>query len=137
MRKYTVETIAVKLRSVLGDSFTYPKLADEYKMLKSIITVVCPIHGDFNTSVSSLIHCKTLCPKCSQVRRLLSDRQNQKFAYLEMKRLYAFVNKLSDAERKRIIRQHQARWYDQTVAFYNLFKLRSGHSDYLSNSLSD
>ena len=33
------------------------------------VTIICPIHGNFSTTVSSHIHSKTGCPECGRLRR--------------------------------------------------------------------
>ncbi len=61
--------ILERLYKTHGNRYTYPHLESEYKTVHSFITVTCKIHGDFKTTVSSIINAGTGCPKCGAAKR--------------------------------------------------------------------
>ena len=67
-RRSPVSNISDMLHHTHGDRYDYPHLTEEYITTRSKITCVCSIHGEFNTSIGSIIHSKTGCPKCAASR---------------------------------------------------------------------
>lgn len=53
---------------IMNDEFKsklqYPYIEEEYETLKSIITVVCPIHGEFKSGGENILNSKHLCRDC-------------------------------------------------------------------------
>lgn len=53
---------------IMNDEFKsklqYPYIEQEYETLKSIITIVCPIHGEFKSGGENILNSKHLCRDC-------------------------------------------------------------------------
>lgn len=64
-----------KAHNVHGNAYTYPAIDDEYRTQHSIITVVCPKHGDFRQkAVTHLQGCG--CPACAARKQQSANADN-------------------------------------------------------------
>lgn len=61
-----------KAKAVLGATYIYSKTIIEDTTNKATIT--CSKHGDFYVSLNNIIHHKTGCPKCAELRRKFGRR---------------------------------------------------------------
>ena len=61
------EEILNKAKNVHGDKYDYSKV--HYKTLKDKVTIICPIHGEFQQSLKKHINLKHGCPKCGAKER--------------------------------------------------------------------
>ena len=72
-KKLTTEDFIEKAKEVHGNKYDYSKV--NYKNISTKITIVCPIHGEFEQAP-----CKHLsgsgCPKCGIISRVSSSRSN-------------------------------------------------------------
>ena len=83
---------------IYGDSYTLPKFNKEYHGRSSNnLTVICPIHGKFNGSVSALL-VRSGCPECGKLRRTISRRASNipikdkgDYSFSELMNLYNFI----------------------------------------------
>lgn len=66
MKKLTTEEFITKAKQVHGDKYDYSKV--EYIDCNTKITIICPIHGEFQQSPSKHLY-KQGCPKCKGVFR--------------------------------------------------------------------
>lgn len=62
-KRLTTEECVRRAKLVHGDKYDYSKL--EYKGYNEPITVICPIHGEFKTTVDNHIRLGTECKYCS------------------------------------------------------------------------
>ena len=62
---YTTESFIEKAKLIHGDKYDYSKV--NYVNVKTKIIVICPIHGEFETTPDNHINGKTGCPKCGGV----------------------------------------------------------------------
>lgn len=87
MKKITTEKFIEKAKKIHGDKYDYSKV--NYINVKTKITVICPIHGEFETTPDNHINGKTGCPKCSGVYNYTSEewineckiKHNNKYDY--------------------------------------------------------
>lgn len=63
-KAYNTEMFIKDSISKFGDKFVYTKT--EYKNSKTLITIECPIHGEFEMYASNHLKSKTGCPKCNR-----------------------------------------------------------------------
>lgn len=60
--RLTIEDVVIKFKEIHGDKYDYSKV--EYSSYKSNITIICPIHGEFEQLVESHLHGGN-CTKCN------------------------------------------------------------------------
>lgn len=70
MKKWTTESFIERSKQIHGDIYDYSKTI--YTGYGSKITITCPIHGDFEQSISNHIHKQYGCPKCGIEKRARS-----------------------------------------------------------------
>lgn len=101
MNKNRIATITEavdRIVKVYGDSYTLPKINKEYVSLsEDNLTVICPIHGKFISSVSAL-SARSGCPECGKLRRTISRRTSgldtkgkAEHSFGELMNLYNFI----------------------------------------------
>lgn len=61
-RKLTQEEFIEKLKETFGDKYDYSKT--EYINMRTKVTLICPIHGDFVKMPMELLYNKCGCPQC-------------------------------------------------------------------------
>lgn len=64
MHSFTQEEIINKFISIHGDKYDYSKII--YTNMKTKVTIICPIHGEFQQTPKDHIHKKLGCPKCGK-----------------------------------------------------------------------
>ena len=74
-RKYTQETIIAKCKEIHGNKYDYSKVV--YKGIMEDVIVVCPIHGDFTTTMNTHTSGKG-CWNCAVIYRGKNHRLTQK-----------------------------------------------------------
>ena len=62
--KLTTEEFIIKAKKIHKNKYDYSKT--EYNNMKNKITIICPIHGEFEQESGSHINQKTGCSKCSK-----------------------------------------------------------------------
>ena len=62
-KKMTQDEWVARARSVHGDRYDYSKSV--YQSIRGRLIVVCPIHGDFETTYMYHIYRKSGCPRCA------------------------------------------------------------------------
>lgn len=70
MKKWTTESFIEKSKQIHGEVYDYSKTV--YTNFRNKITITCPIHGDFEQTVSNHIHKQYGCPKCGIEKRARS-----------------------------------------------------------------
>ena len=70
MRKLTTEDFIKKAKEVHGDKYDYSKVV--YKGNRTLVTIVCPIHGEFQQKPSNHLSGNG-CPDCSGNKRLTTE----------------------------------------------------------------
>ena len=83
------------VKSVHGNSFELPDFETEYKTNMSMVTIVCPIHGEAIVKFYGLTYSKTGCPKCSSLRAIISRKHDREYGLQEMVRFYTYIKSLS------------------------------------------
>lgn len=68
---YTKEEIIEKSRKIHGDRYDYSKV--NYKNIKDKVIIICPEHGEFETTFDNHINGRSGCPECSKVKRYNND----------------------------------------------------------------
>lgn len=63
-KKLTTEEFIKRAKEVHGDKYDYSLV--NYKNLESKVTIICPIHGEFEQRASSHLFQESGCPKCNQ-----------------------------------------------------------------------
>ena len=76
----TLDDVLERLKGIYDDVYAFPFIEQEYQTTGSKITITCPVHGNVLKTVSSLIHRKSVCNKCSKFKQYLSDRHGYEFA---------------------------------------------------------
>ena len=61
-----INIIKKKILDIHGNKYKYPYFDDEYKNMKSKITIICPKHGEFYQTCYHHIHRKQGCPSCNE-----------------------------------------------------------------------
>lgn len=86
MKRLTNEDVVSRLKKLYGDKYNYDKV--DYKGSRSYITLVCPIHGDFNVYANNALQGKIVCAKCvsktptkEEFIRLSSKAHENKYDY--------------------------------------------------------
>lgn len=69
MKKSTFEEFKEKARATHEGAYTYPD--QEWAGYRTVVTVVCRVHGEFRTLASNHV-AKTGCPSCAEKSKLLS-----------------------------------------------------------------
>ena len=64
--RYTTEKFINKAREIHGDKYDYSKV--QYSVGKENVTIICPIHGDFEMSPHSHLAGRG-CPKCGNLKK--------------------------------------------------------------------
>lgn len=72
-QKYNTESIVENFRIVHEDKYDYSKV--EYQGYRNKVIVTCPIHGDFEISISKHLQGQG-CPKCRYIKSSSSKRRN-------------------------------------------------------------
>lgn len=65
-KRLTYEQLIERIKRIHKDRYKYPYLKEEFKTTESIITIVCPKHGEFKTGIDNHIYSKTGCPLCNE-----------------------------------------------------------------------
>ena len=63
--KLTDETLMSRVKEIHGERYSYPKLFEEYQNNRSLITIVCPQHGEFKQSLMKHLLGHG-CPLCNE-----------------------------------------------------------------------
>lgn len=63
-KKLSTEDFIERAKEVHGNKYDYSKV--DYKSLESKVTIICPIHGEFEQRADSHLFQKSGCPKCNQ-----------------------------------------------------------------------
>ena len=63
-KKLSTEDFIKRAKEVHGNKYDYSKV--NYKSLESKVTIICPIHGEFEQRADSHLFQKSGCPKCNQ-----------------------------------------------------------------------
>lgn len=71
-KKLTTEEFIKRAREVHGDKYDYSKV--EYKTAHDKITIICPIHGEFEQSPDKHLR-RRGCPECAQIMRSNKQRK--------------------------------------------------------------
>lgn len=86
MEKLTNDKVINKLKSIYGESLDYSKV--QYTNSRSYITLICPIHGEFQQYANNALQGRGGCPKCklgisnlSEFIKASIDRFGDKFNY--------------------------------------------------------
>lgn len=64
--KYTTESFISKAIEIHGNKYDYSKV--EYKNANAKVTIICPIHGEFQQEPKAHIHLRAGCPKCGAIK---------------------------------------------------------------------
>ena len=64
-KNMTTEDFVAKLQKLYGDKYDYSKV--EYASSNTLVTIICPVHGEFQRKPVNLLNGKgeTCCPKCN------------------------------------------------------------------------
>ena len=65
-RKLTTEEFIERAKSVYGDKYDYSKT--EYKGIYDKVIIICPIHGEFETSPNNFLNQHKGCNKCGHIQ---------------------------------------------------------------------
>ena len=86
MKKLTNDEVIEKLRLNYGDSLDYSKV--QYINSRSQITLICPIHGEFQQYANNALQGRGGCPKCKlgisnleEFIRVAKEKYGNKFTY--------------------------------------------------------
>lgn len=89
-----------RINVIYNGKYMLPKLEDEYKNNKSVITVICPIHGEFKSTANKMLRGHS-CPYCD-------ESHNERM-----------LAQLLDKNNIEYIREHTFPWLGrQTLDFY-------------------
>ena len=78
-RTVTTESFIAEAKAIYGDRYDYSKV--EYKNREHRVTVICPVHGEFNVYAREHLDGKG-CPKCEKADKFLAklhDKFGDKF----------------------------------------------------------
>ena len=89
----TLEEINEKISTIFEDSYKFPHIETEYVSTRSIITAICPIHGEFKVKLKDILTSKTGCQKCAPERSRLSRKHGQEESLKMMIKTYTTINK--------------------------------------------
>lgn len=131
--KLAIEDVRSRLFDIFGDSFTYPHLDTEYRTVNSKVTAICPIHGPmFKKTLTSLLHQKTGCKKCSTLLKLITLGIGEIRARKEMIRFYGFLkNPPTGVTFKELAYYRSKPFHDRLLELYYLYQRYLGPIDYL------
>ena len=74
-RTVTTESFIAEAKAIYGDRYDYSKV--EYKNREHRVTVICPVHGEFNVYAREHLDGKG-CPKCEKADKFLA-KLHEKF----------------------------------------------------------
>lgn len=94
--KESVSEVSARLNEIHGDKYEFPYIESEFNDFKSIITLVCPIHGEVKVSIGSLLYSKCWCSKCKGFRIRLSIKYGREIANRELIKLYKYIGENRD-----------------------------------------
>ena len=69
-RVVTTESFIAEAKEIYGDRYDYSKV--EYKNREHRVTIVCPVHGDFQVYAREHLDGKG-CPKCEKGERFFAE----------------------------------------------------------------
>lgn len=75
-KKLTLETFIEKAKAIYGGTYDYSKT--EFKNRNDIITIICPVHGEFPQRASIHLDEKHGCPKCGMENRTHPHKKTTK-----------------------------------------------------------
>ena len=112
------------ITKIFDDSYTLPKFNKEYRSRSSDnLTVICPIHGQFKSSLSALL-LRSGCPECGKLRRTISRRTTgldtkgkADHSFSELMNLYNFIRHHSSLVRELAHKDD----YETSVVLYDLY----------------
>lgn len=64
-KRLTLEEVLYRFKKIHNNKYTYPYIKEEYETVNSIITVICPVHGEYKQKVG--VHLSGCgCPICNE-----------------------------------------------------------------------
>lgn len=74
-KKLTTEEFIKRAREIHGDTYDYSKV--EYKTTRDKITIICPVHGEFEQSPNNHLRGRG-CPKCANnIKKTLEEFEKE------------------------------------------------------------
>ena len=102
-RRMTTEKFLNLTHAIHNKKYDYPNF--KYESMQQIITIVCPIHGEFQQSCNAHLHSKTGCPNCTpyaikMTKQKFLERARQKhgikFDYSKIPNDWSNINSSKD-----------------------------------------
>lgn len=99
-RRHDYDTLLEKVVKLFGEKYEFPNLKNELKTLTGNITAICPIHGEFGTSIKK----ESDCPKCTPILSSMVRYCGRDATYKEFSNILSFawsnidiINNLSES----------------------------------------
>ena len=119
----SINIVKQRIKKIFNRAFDFPHIDTEYKNTLSMVTMVCPIHGQQQKMIKALIYSKTGCVYCRRLKRTISMFMGKRFSNKEMISFYEFIkdnNIPIPADPTRVN-------YQKLATLYNKFRVVSGH----------
>jgi Zn finger protein HypA/HybF involved in hydrogenase expression len=99
---YTTENFIINARKIYGDKFDYSKAI--YTTYTGLLTIICPIHGEFEQSCNVHLNSVHGCPKCAAEQfSIIKRNSNSNFIKIsEIIHNYKYDYKLSNYSKNNI-----------------------------------